>query len=47
MFAFIDSVPLLSQINCRLEAPSTLPNVSEQMRLRHPMSPISSCTKSI
>ena len=33
MFAFIDSVPLLSQINCRLEAPSTLPNVSEQMRL--------------
>lgn len=33
MFAFIDSVPLLSRINCQPEAPATLPNVSEQMRL--------------
>jgi len=33
MFAFIDSVPLLSQVNCRLDASITVPNVSEQLRL--------------
>lgn len=32
MFAFIDSVPLLQQINCRLEPSITVPTVSEQLR---------------